>query len=138
MKNIHMPKMILKIMVWIFLPLAIFQSCKKNIDTPQGTVTATPTLSISSNTVVLQRADTAKPALSFSWTAAKVEGLTGNIVYILEIDKKGNNFSNAAQIRLGGDTLELPVTVKRLNKLLGFLPVNTPNELETRVVTAVS
>ena len=138
MKNIHIPKMILKIMVWIFLPLAIFQSCKKNFDTPKGTVTATPTLSISSNAVVLERADTSKPALSFSWTAAKVEGLTGNIVYILEIDKKGNNFSNAAQIRLGGDTLELPLTVKQLNKLLGFLPVNTPNELETRVVTAVS
>jgi hypothetical protein len=132
------PWLLLRSLVGLLILSLAFQSCKKQLESPRGTVAATPTLSASSNTIVLARADTLKTAVTFSWTAGEVKGLTGKLAYIIEIDKKGNNFAAPIDVKVGGDTLKRAFTVVALNNLLVTLPVNTPNDLELRLVTATS
>jgi starch-binding outer membrane protein SusE/F len=128
-------------LLWRILGLILLltgvQSCKKELDVPKGTVAATPTVSSSASTIVLARADSLKTAVVFNWTAGKVNGLTGKLSYIIEVDKKGNNFANAIDFN-AGDTIKKTFTVKALNSLLVSLPVNSANDLEMRLVTATS
>ena len=138
MKQINNILQILKTAFLIFIGITAFQACEKKIDVPHGTFTATPALAISTPTVVLLREDTSKTIISFTWSAAKVEGLTGSLVYFIELDKKGAAFSSPSRIKVGGDSLARPVTVKELNKLLASLPVNTVNDMEARLVTATT
>ena len=133
MKNTSNLKNILGLLC-LFLVL----SCKKQVELPQGHVTATPKVTASASTLELARADTSKTAVTFTWSAGKVDGLTGKLAYILEFDKKGNNFARPNAIKVGGDSLTHAVSVKTLNNLLSDLPVNTPNDVELRVVTATS
>ncbi|MDB5111383.1 MAG: SusE outer membrane protein [Mucilaginibacter sp.] len=132
------PRFFYKSLLGLLLLSFAFQSCKKQLESPQGNVAVKPTLSASASTIVLVREDTAKTAATFSWTAAKVDGLTGKLTYIIEIDKKGNNFARPIDIKVGGDTLKRAYTVGVLNNLLASLPVNTPTNLELRLVTATS
>lgn len=117
---------------------ALLPSCKKQLDIPQGNFTLKPVLSISSDSVVLQRADSLNTAVSFKWNAGAVKGLTGTLTYIIEIDQKGGNFSHPTQILVKGDSVSRPVTTKELILLFGSLPTNTPNQMEARLVTATS
>lgn len=129
---------LLRNLLGLFILSFAFQSCKKQLEQPQGSVAATPTVSASVSTLVLAREDTANTAITLNWTAAKVNGLTGRLTYIIEIDKKGNNFAHPIGIKVGGDTIKRAYTVAVLNNILSALPVNTANELELRIVTATS
>lgn len=136
--QIQKPVFMLRSILVLFLFSMVFQSCKKQIDLPQGSVAVKPTLSTSTSTIILTRQDTSKTAVTINWTPGKVNGLTGKLVYIIEIDKKGNNFAKPIDVKIGGDTVERVFTVIGLNNLLSTLPVNTPNDLELRLVTATS
>lgn len=118
--------------------LLLLPSCKKEMNLPHGTLTAAPKLAVSKDTLVLTQADTAKSALTVSWSAASVNGTTGKVVYILQFAKKGDNFANSIDIKLGADTTKKTYTVKQLNELLGAYPINTPTAFEVRVVTATT
>jgi len=128
----------LKKSVWLVIISLLFQACKKEINAPHGSVTATPKLSSSADQLTLAQADTAKTTLTLNWSAAGVSGTTGKIVYVLEFDKKGNNFANPVRVKIGGDTTRITYTVKQLNNLLEAYPINTPINFEVRVVTATS
>ena len=121
----------------LLLPL-LFQSCKKQSELPHGSVVAKPTVTASASTIVLAREDTSKTAITFNWTAGKVNGLTGKLAYIIEIDKKGDNFAKPVDVKVGWDTLHRAFTTLALNNILSFLPANTPTDLELRVVAAAS
>lgn len=129
-------------LLWSILVLILLSigmpSCKKQIELPQGSVAAKPTVTTSASAVVLARQDTSKTAITFNWTAGKVNGLTGKLAYIIEIDKKGNNFAKPVDVKVGWDSLQRSFTTLALNNLLSFLPANTPTDLELRVVTAAS
>ena len=124
--------------VGLLLLCFTFHACKKELQLPHGTVTSTPKLTSSADTLVLAQEDSAKTALSLNWSAAGVTGTTGKVVYILEFDRKGNNFANPIDIKLSADTTKMVYTVKQLNELFGSLPINTPISFEARVVTATS
>ncbi|MGN6180848.1 MAG: SusF/SusE family outer membrane protein, partial [Mucilaginibacter sp.] len=115
-----------------------FQSCKKELFNAHGTVTATPVLKTSTDSVTLQQQDTAQTALTLTWSAAGVSGSTGQITYILQFGKKGDNFSNSIDIKLNAATTKMTYTVKQLNNLLGAYPINTPTAFDVRVVAATT
>lgn len=142
MKNINLTSKkpwLLMSGIWGLLVLCFaFQSCKKELNLPHGTVTATPKLTSSADTLVLAQEDSSKAAVTISWSAAGVQGSTGKVVYLLQFDKKGNNFSSPITIKLSSDTTKMAYTVRQLNTLLGAYPINTPIPFEVRVVTATS
>ena len=115
-----------------------FQSCKKELNLPQGTVTASPKLTADKEVIVLAREDSTKTAVTINWSAAGVKGTTGKVVYILQFDKKGDSFANPINVKLSADTTKVIYKVRQLNTLLSSFPINTPIPLETRVVTATS
>jgi hypothetical protein len=123
------------LMMVSFMSLFAF-SCKK--DNITARVTSTPALSASSNAVVLTRDNAAKQALTLSWTAANVQGMQGSVTYFLQWDIKGNNFANAANVKLGKDTLTKNYTQEALNDMFITLPVATATAVEMRLVTATS
>src|ERR1700744_2706967 len=125
--------------IWGLLVLCFaFQSCKKELNLPHGTVTATPKLPASADTLVLAQEDSAKAAVTINWSAAGVQGSTGKVVYLLQFDKKGDNFASPVNVKLGADTTKVAYTVKQLNTLLSAYPINTAIPFEIRVVTATS
>ena len=125
--------------IWGLLLLCFtFQSCKKELQVPHGTVTASPKLTASADTIVLAQEDSSKTAVTISWSAAGVKGTTGRVVYILQFDKKGDNFASPITVKLSSDTTKMVYTVRKLNTLLGAYPINTPTAFEVRVVTATS
>jgi hypothetical protein len=132
------PWFFLKSLWGILILSLVFQSCKKQLELPQGSVAAKPTVSVSASTIVLARGDSSKTAITFNWTTGKVNGLTGKLAYIIEIDKKGNNFAKPVDVKVSGDTLQRAFTALALNNLLSFLPANVPSDLELRIVTATS
>lgn len=132
------PRFFFKGLLALLIVSLLLPSCKKQLELPLGSVAARPAITASSSAIVLARSDTSKTAVTFSWTAGKVNGLTGKLAYIIEIGKKGDNFAKPIDVKVGGDTIQRAFTVLALNNLLSALPVNTPNELELRLVTATS
>jgi len=138
LKNSRNYWLFVKCFVCILLFQVVLQSCKKQLEIPKGNVGATPVLKTSKDSLLLDQPDTAKTALTLNWTAASVSGTNGKLVYVLEFDKKGNNFSNPIDIKLNAGTTTSVYTVKQLNNLLGNYPINTALDFEVRVVTATS
>lgn len=137
-KALNKPVLLIGSITGILLLFFTFSSCKKELNLPTGTVTATPALKISTDTLVMAQEDSAQTALTITWSPASVKGTTGKVVYILEFDKKGNNFSNPIDIKISSDTTKMVYTVSQLNTLLAAYPINMPTALEVRVVTATS
>ncbi|MFI5157239.1 MAG: SusF/SusE family outer membrane protein [Sphingobacteriales bacterium] len=142
MKNTNLtskkPWLLVSSLMGLLVLCFAFQSCKKELTLPQGTVTATPKLTASADTLVLAQEDSSKTAITISWSAAGVKGTTGKVVYILQFDKKGNNFANPINVKVGADTTKMVYTVLQLNTLFGAYPINTATAFESRVVTATS
>jgi hypothetical protein len=142
MKNINLtskkPWLLIGSVLGLLVLCFAFPSCKKELNLPHGTVTATPKLTASVDTLVLAQEDSTKAAVTISWSAAGVQSTTGKVVYLLQFDKKGNNFASPLSIRLSADTTKMAYTVKQLNTLLVAYPINTPIPFEVRVVTATS
>ena len=115
-------------------------SCKK--DEVQATLTPnnTPTLTASTNSVVLTQADAAQTAVTYTWTP--LSGFTWNnadhpynpaITYQLQVDKKGGAFTAPATINAG--TSPTNVTVEQLNTALVSLglPPGKAAEVDVRL-----
>jgi hypothetical protein len=120
----------------LLLVVAIFTSCKK--EQVAGQVSTKPNLTASAASVVLNRANAANAALNLNWTAASVKGMNGSVTYFLQWDRKGNNFANASNIKIGRDSLKVNYTQVALNNLFATLPVETATEVELRIVSATS
>ena len=115
--------------------------CKK--DDVQATLTPSnsPTLTASTNTVVLQQANSAQTAVTFTWTPIASFAWTGvehpytpATTYLFQIDKKGNNFASPVTLSTGaGPTTN--VSVGDLNAALVTLGIapNTATPLEVRL-----
>jgi hypothetical protein len=120
----------------LLLFVSILASCKK--DKEAASVTQVPSLTASTNTVVLSRNLESQNAITFSWSAASVSGMDGSITYFLQWDRKGNNFANPASIKIGKDSLKTTLTHNGLNNLLSTLPADVATPIEIRVVGATS
>lgn len=115
--------------------------CKK--DDMQATLTPSnsPTLTASTNTVVLQQANSTQTAVTFNWTPIASFAWSGvdnpytpAVAYQFQIDKQGNNFAAPVTISAGAGPATA-VSVGDLNAALvnlGITP-NTATPLEVRL-----
>ena len=92
----------------VALSALAFSSCKK--DEVQATLmpTSTPMLAASTSSVVLAQTNAAQTAVTFTWTPIAGFNWTNvehpynpAVAYMLQFDKKGNNFASAATIDAG-------------------------------------
>lgn len=137
--KITLSKPLLPLMWWgniLLLVLIAFSSCKKSDDMP--VLTAVPNLAASATNVILNRNDAGKPAVKLSWSAAAVSGMNGSITYFLEWDRKGNNFANPTNVKVGKDSLSANYTHAAFNDLMSTLPADVPTQIEVRLVGATS
>lgn len=114
-------------------------SCKK--DEIRTTLDATaPTLTASTSKVVLLQANSAQPAVTFTWTPVKYtwanadHPYTPSTTYTFELDKKGNNFAKPATFT-AGSTSPTVLAVVDLNDMLismGLTP-GTAYDMELRL-----
>jgi hypothetical protein len=114
-------------------------SCKK--DEVQATVSTTaPTLTASTNSVVLLQANSTQTAVTFTWTPIAFNWTNAEhaynppVTYTFELDKKGNSFAKPTTFS-AGSTPPTTFTVGALNDLLtsaGYVP-GTAADLEIRL-----
>jgi hypothetical protein len=122
-------------------------ACKK--DEVQATLTpaAPPTLTASTNTVVLTQATAANNAVTYTWTpissfnwANTNNSYNPNVTYSLQLDKQGNNFASAVSTDLTSSPSTL--TVGSLNTMLislGLTPgTATPVEARIKAIYAAN
>ena len=127
----------------LFAVLALsLASCKKDEVKTTLTPNSTPTLSASTNDVMLQQANSAQTAVTYTWTP--ISGFSWSnadkpyeptVAYAFQVDKQGNNFAAPVSIDAGaGPTTAL--TVEQLNAsltTLGLTPgQSTPLEVRLR------
>lgn len=127
-----------------FIIVAMVASCQPDkLPTPVGAAPAGPlAVSASSDNIVLtQTANSASTtALTLNWTTGTNHGTGSSISYVLQIDKKGNNFANALEFDMGKGVYTKSFTVSELNDdLLNHWSVSAGSvaQLEARVIDTV-
>jgi hypothetical protein len=98
-------------------------------------------LSLSAETIALNISAPGEEALSFSWTTGTNGGMNAAIDYLLQIDKQGNDFSNAVTIDIGRRVYTHTYTNAELNDLLlgdFSAPPDASIALETRIIALVA
>lgn len=125
----------------VFAFLLVLVSCKKDehkIYLESGTA---PVLTASTTgPVVLNQADSARPAITFNWTNPDYRFTTGissqDVTYVLQVDSVGKNFrSNKLQEVSISKELGTTFTVKDFNAIFTRMDVleNVAHEFEFRV-----
>ena len=121
------------------LTVGLFSSCEQNL--PDNIVKAGAlALSASKTTIELNQKNSSNEAISLTWTTGTNHGTGASISYVLQIDKKGNNFTNAITEDMGKGIYVKSFTVGELNDSLLNRWVSTPGtetELEARVISTV-
>ncbi len=95
----------------------------------------------SDNVVLVQKSDNANATtLTLNWTTGTNHGTGSSISYVLQIDKKGNNYASALQYNMGKGVYSKSFTVSELNDLLlnhWKIQAGAVAQLEARVVDTV-
>jgi len=97
-------------------------------------------LTISGENFVLNQIDESK-TIDFSWTTGSNKGTGASIVYLLEIDKKGNNFTNALVKNMGKGLYSKSYTYSELNESIVYKWEGIPGEemiLESRIIAIIN
>jgi len=129
-------KLINKIMMMALMAVAI-TACDKVADLPAYKNGTTAVLSSSSATFAPAVADSAKPAITFSWTSPNYATDTTRFKYVLEIDSAGRNFTKAVTRSYIGVS-SATFTAKEFNTiLLGFgFTFGTTYGVDVRLTTS--
>jgi hypothetical protein len=119
-----------------------FTACKKDEVRATLTPSNAPTLTASTNAVVLQQANSAQTAATFTWTPVKSldwgnaeHPYAVSTSYVFQVDKKGNNFASPATFS-AGTTSPTTITVGAFNDVLNSdlkLTPGTAADLEVRL-----
>lgn len=128
----------LKISLFGLALLLSLSGCEKDEIQVVAIPGAAPELSVSKAELELTNEDAEKEAVQFSWTAVDY-GYQSVISYTIQLDKKGNNFAQPAEIS-GGALLKKSLTTADLNSLLiNKLKLNAEEttEIEARVVSSL-
>lgn len=121
-------------------------ACNKDETRVTLTPSNAPTLTASASSVTLLQTTGTQQALTVTWSPVKSLDLSqtdgksnASVVYYLQVDQKGHNFSTPGSIALGtpatSGTTTTPIKVSDLNTALtrAGLPVATPTDAEMRV-----
>ncbi|TAN16707.1 MAG: SusF/SusE family outer membrane protein [Chitinophagaceae bacterium] len=118
----------------------IFASCKKNQLFSPGSYNAPLVFRASDSAIVLNQSNEYNAAITFNWTTGSNHQTSSSISYILQIDKKGNNFHTAIVNNVGTQIYSLSYTTGRLNDSLlnrwKAFP-DTAVQLEARIIAIV-
>ena len=127
-----------------FIVVAMVASCQPDkLPTPAGAAAAGPlavSTSASDITLVQTATSASTTALTLNWTTGTNHGTGSSISYVLQIDKKGNNFANALQFNMGKGVYTRNFTVAELNDYLLHhwnVPAGSTAQLEARVIDTV-
>ena len=91
--------------------------------------------------IILTQKEAANNAVNFTWTTGTNQGTEASISYVLQIDKKGNNFATPVSFNMGKGAYSKSITGAVLNDYLLNTWKVTPNavtQLDVRVVATVS
>ena len=121
--------------------MIIFFGCKKTENFTPTTNNAPLAITASDSTsLVLNEANRDATALTLNWTTGTNNKTSASITYVLQLDKKGNNFSHPITNNIGKAVYSVNYTNGSLNALLSAnwsAPADTIFALEARVYTIV-
>jgi len=128
-----------RIALLMALSIIGFSACEQEL--PNDIAVAGPlAVTPSKLDIILTQKNASNEALSLTWTTGTNNGTGASISYILEIDKKGNDFAEAISFDMGKGVYTKALNVKVLNDSLlrhwNFTAGNVA-ELEVRVISTV-
>jgi hypothetical protein len=120
----------------VVLTLALFSACENNLEKFTLSAKGAPdNISVNPNTNFVCTLNNANDtAFIFSWSEADF-GEHIAVIYSLQFDVVGNNFSSPHEISAGNKITTLIVTSEELNSTMHALgqPIETPTNIEVRV-----
>ena len=102
----------------LFIYCLVLFSCKKTENFSPSAINAPLALSASDSSLILNEVNKNNSAVTFNWTAGSNYSSSSSITYILEIDKKGNNFAGALKNNIGKALYTLAYSTSSFNTLL--------------------
>lgn len=134
-------------LVGLFSLLFVFAACEKDETKVTLGPTTAPTLTASTNTVVLMQGRSSTPAISYTWAPISFNWSNAEhpyspaVTYSLQLDRQGNNFAAPVLLDAGAGP-NTTVTYGQLNAALislGVTPgVATPVEVRLRTTYAAN
>lgn len=124
----------------LLVALTYLFGCKKTEDFTPMANDAPLALSASDSSLQLNEANKDQAALSLNWTTGNNNKTSASITYVLQLDKKGNDFSKAVTTNLGKAVYSVNYTNGTLNTLLSSKWSAAPDTmftLEARVYTII-
>lgn len=97
-------------------------------------------LSTAKSNIVLTQKEAANSGVDFTWTTGTNQGTGASISYLLQVDKKGNNFASPVSFDMGKGVYAKSLKVEELNNYLLNTWKVTPNvvtQLDARVVATI-
>lgn len=133
-----MKKIFISVLALSSVLLLMLSSCKKDETKAYSSIGGTGTLSASTTSPALSKANSDNNAITFNWQSTTVTGNPSAITYTLQFDKKGNNFAAAREIAVTGTTTS--VTQGALNTVLLNLglPDGTAANVDVRLKSVIA
>jgi len=117
-----------------------FGACKKTENFTPVVNNGPLMISLSDSTLRLDESGRDKTALTVNWSTGSNHGSGAAITYVLQLDKKGNNFSSGLKSNIGKGIYSLNYTNLALNTLLSTFwsaPAGAAFTLEARIYTVL-
>jgi hypothetical protein len=121
------------------ISLSIFCSCEQELPSNIKEVGALA-IAASKTSVILDQKLMYKEAFALTWTTGTNGGTGASILYLVQIDKKGNNFSKPMNLNMGKGIYTKSIVAGMLNDSLltrWNCTVGTIVELEVRVIDTI-
>ncbi len=132
-------KHLTKILFNTLLAALLLTACEKADDLPFYENGTAPAVTASASTIAPVPADSLAAGLTLSWTNPSYASDSATYKYVVEIDRAGNSFANAAQRVITG-SLSTTYLNKELNNILidKGLEFGTAYDMEVRVISSYS
>jgi len=133
-----MKKIFISFLALSSVVLLMLSSCKKDETKAYSSIGGTGTLSASTTSPALSKANADANAVTFNWPSTTVTGNASAISYTWQFEKKGNNFAAAREIAVTGTTQS--VTQGAMNTVLLNLglPDGVAANVETRLKSVIA
>jgi starch-binding outer membrane protein SusE/F len=124
--------------IWALLVAGVMTGCQKEEEKIVLDTTAIPTLTLSSQTVVLSKEKPADAALTLTWAEPNY-GFASAPTYSVLVDKKGGDFTKAVAVNVGKELKKVFTNLELNTIALGLgLPAGAAGDLDMRVQSILS
>jgi len=139
-KGLNFSKIYIVGVACLFLLCGTFSSCKKTEDFTPKDINGPLAVTVSDSSLQLNEANKNNTAITFNWTTGSNYKSGASITYVLQLDKKGNNFASPLVNNVGKAIYSISYTSGSLNTLLETYWKAAPNKtfaLEARAYTII-